>query len=75
MSDDNHEFEKGETIPLDELPDSDHLNSGNLENMGNGTLYGQYDDQLVKFNWDSVEVTEVKYLTDDGDVVEERDNA
>lgn len=66
------DFEEGEEYSLDELPENEMNNSGELEIVDNeGTLALVYDGQVVEFRWSGVEVTEVKYLDEDGNLHDE----
>lgn len=74
MTDEIPEFEVGDEFDLDELPDNEMNPTGeSLEWVGDETLaLATEDGQLVEFWWSGVEVTDVKYVTDDGDVVNEK---
>lgn len=69
------DFEEGEVYAMEDLPDSDMNNSGNLEMVGvedgNQRLGFRRGDQVVTFVWSHVEVVEVKYLGEDGYVHDE----
>ena len=53
------DFSKGDVYGLDELPESDMTNSGNLEMVGGGVLAGKFGDEYVTFEWVGVRVTDV----------------
>lgn len=54
-------FEEGEEYELSELPESDLLNSGNLEALGDGRLAAKYGELYVEFEWKSVECIDVTH--------------
>lgn len=60
------EFKEGEEYALDELPENDMNNSGNLEWVGDETLVLVHNNQHVELWYSSVKVRDVKYINDDG---------
>lgn len=67
------QFEEGEEYSLDELPENQMTNSGKLEWVDDKTLALVTEDrQMVELWWSSVEVTDVKYVDEDGNLHEER---
>jgi len=67
------EFVEGVVYELDEIPDNEMNNSGKLEVVDKeGTLALVHDGQVLEFEHSHIRCTDVKYLTDDGEVVEEK---
>lgn len=65
------EFVEGESYAIDDLPDNDMNKSGELEWVGDGKLGFTHDEVVVTFKFSHVEALDVKYLTEDGDLLEE----
>lgn len=70
---DPENIEEGEIYENDELPESDMNNSGKLEIVDReGTLAARFENKLVEFErTGQVRCTDVKYVGENGDVVEE----
>ncbi len=65
------DFETGEHYQIDELPDNELNHSGNLEWVGDDTLVLVHDGKQVEFKFSKVQCKDIKYITEDGDLVEE----
>lgn len=61
----DRKFTEGEEYALDNLPESDMTNSGNLEVVDReGTLAARYGDVYVEFEWSKVRCTDVTRVSE-----------